>query len=507
MSGERSRKGSGVLGSAGWQALGQFTPLVINLVLTPFVISTLGVTAYGLWLVTSILTSFIGHVDGGIGATALRYFSRFAGKGGEEGHRLAGRYVVSLMMLMSVIVFIVVAVPFVFAGSLMDFFHASAELHAGATFLLRTTLFLLAIGLYRNILAGVLNAHQRYALTSITNVASHIVYSLSLYFTLSAGLGLYGTAYSFMAQAAVATLFIVPSALRLVTFRGAGLMSRAEVKEFLGLAWKVQITGLLHMLSFQGVILIIGRAAPGQVVAYGPGSNFAQQMRLLPNTAVTPMQSAMGQTIGREGDEAGRRQFVSLQRAWVVFLVGWVAVGAPASMNGVNSWLPLPEDMAGQVAAILLFSHLITLLPAVLSQWLMLDGRPEPQMWNGIVTTSVTLALTLLFIEPFGSLGVAVGVTLAQVAGVTTMLTVATRRGGIPRSPFREIPWVPALTCSALSFVTTGFMARVLENASVEGIFGLLSVAASAAPPFALYFLWVFGLRRTLRMIRTRRLS
>lgn len=504
MTSRTPRRGSSVLGATGWQTLAQVAPLVVNLALTPFVITSLGRVAYGLWLVCSTFTQFLGQVDGGIGTTALRYFTRFAGSG---DRRAAGRYARTLSLMVLGVTLLTLLPAFLLTDWVVEFFHAPPELADGAAFLLRTLVVLLGLGFLRNILAGILNAHQRYALTSITQLASYAVYAGGLVVVLTQGWGLHGMAYAFIAQQAVSTLFIVPAALRLIDVRGVGFLSRAEIREFISVAWKVQLAGLMNMLSFQGVFLLVGRMAPRQVPDFGPGATFAQQMRFLPFNAVRPMQSTIGATIGAEGEEAGRARFRGLQRVWAIVIVGWVAVGSPAAFHGVNAWLPLENDLAGTVAAILLVGHLFALLPQVLVQWLVLEGRPEFEMWSGMVTVALTVALAFAAVGTFGALGVAVGTVTAQLVGMIVLLFLAHRAGFLPRSPLVDVPIAQAAITAVVSWFACGFTASLIADGVLpRGALGLVLVGLTAAPCLGAYLVATVGPRKVARMIRTRSL-
>lgn len=498
--------GQGILGATSYLTLAQLAPLVVNLVLTPFIILNLGRQAYGLWLVATAFIFFVGQVDGGIGRSVLRYFSRFAGAGGDLGRRDAGRYTRTLTLLVFGLCTLFLLPLFFLAGTIVDFFHAPPELRDGMLVFLRVSLVTIAVALWRNVLTAILNAHRFYALTSITHLASYAAYAISAFVTLRAGLGLYGMAIAAGLQALVATVVIVPAAMRLVTLRGVGGMTRAEIREFFSVAWKLQISGLLSSLSLQGATLIVGRAAPRQMPDFGPGATFAQQLRLLPMNAVRPIQSSLGATIGREGSDAGRASFVRLQRVWVILITGWVAVGAPASLYGVTTWLPLESQFAGQVSAVLLVSHLLALLPAVLSQWSMLEGHPEPQMWAAIVLTVLALTFASAVVGIWGAMGVTVGMLVAQLIAFVVQVTLAARRGILPRNPVLDIPWLPALVCSAGTFPTTRAIAHALWGGPLEGPVGLVLVGLGAAPFLAIYLVWTIGPKRTWRILRTRSL-
>ena len=499
-----ARGGYAILRGTVWQTAAQVAPLVVNLTLTPFVLSSLGRTAFGLWLVTSTFTQFVGQVDGGIGATALRYFTRFAGSGDRAS---AGRYARTLSLLVCAVIGVVLVPTFLLTDVVVAFFHAPPEFHDGAAFLLRTLVVLLGVGFLRNILAGVLNAHQKFALTSITLLAGYVAYAAGLVIVLNLGWGLHGMAYAFIAQQVVGTLFIVPPALRLIDIRGVGFLTWPQIKEVLGMAWKIQLAGIMNMLSFQGVLLIVGRMAPTQVPDFGPGANFARQLRLLPTNAIAPIQSTLGATIGREGETTAAEQFRRLQQVWVLLVVGWVSVGAPAAYHGVGVWLDLDGNLASIVAGALLIGHLFSLVTLVLTRWLILQGRPEFEMVSSTVTVALTIVLSLATVSTLGALGVVAGTVAAQLIGMVVLLVGAARAEVLPRNPLRDVPWVQACVGAVATWFICAFAADIVRDGLVPtGALGLLLVGLSATPALALYLVTTIGPRRTLRIIKTRSL-
>lgn len=500
-------RGSSIIGGTMWQMSSQLAPLVVNLVLTPFVIVSLGKDVYGLWIVIMTFTAFLGHVDGGITSTVMRYFARFVGAGRETMRQDIGRYVKSLAVAVIVICSVTLLPAFTFAEQIANFFYTPDEELAGAVLLIRVALVTVLVALLRNVVSSVLNAHRLYALTALTFVVGYIAYAVTVFFSLKAGWGLRGMALAAALQALVSFLWIVPKALRLMTLRGSGWMTRQELRAFGALAWKTQVNGLLHMLSVQGLTLIVGRAAPHQRAEFAPGMTFAQQLRSLPRHAGVPIQTALGQTLGRSGETALADHTVRLQKTWVLLVVGWFALAAPASYHAVNIWLPLNSKLPGLIAAILLIGHLWGSLGMVLQLYLLQVKRPDIYMRASFVSTGVLLAGSLIAVDKFGAIGVSIVFVVSQLLGLLLHLSLSKKTGLLPRNPLRDIPWLPAIVCSAATAVATGFVANLLRANQIDGGIGLLLVAASAGPTFLIYLLWAFGPKRLIQIVKTRKLG
>lgn len=490
--------------AASWQLLAQLMPLVVNLALTPFVISELGRTRYGLWLIASTLTQFIAQVDGGIGRTALSFFSGYAGSGDRPA---AGRLLRSLLVAVALITCLTLVPAFTFAESIAGFFHTPRQFVRETVFLIKTLVVLVGLAFARNLFAAVLNAHHRFAWTSITILIGYVIYSVGLVLAIGVfDLGLIGMAYVFTAQQVVATALIVPPALRYVRWAAPFFVDIGLARRFVAVAWRIQLSGLLTMLSFQGVTLIVGRLRAPEVADFGPGATFAQQLRMIPTNALAPVQARLGQQVGGESVQAARDEANRVQRVWVRGIVGWVAVGAPAAYFALGVWLPLGNDLAGLVAATLLVAHLFALLPQVLVQWAIVSRVPGIETAASAVTSVVTVAGSLALVPVVGAWGVGIATVAAQVIGLIVLLVLAGRAGLGLASPLRSVPVVTGAVAAAATVGLELVMVSAIHALELpQGPVGLLLCGLAAAPAFIGYVLVVFGPRQVLRHLPTRR--
>lgn len=469
-----------------WLTLAQLAPLAVNIALTPFVILQLGETRYGLWLIASSVAMFFGQFDGGIYRTALRYFSGHVARGDA---REAGNLMLSLSIPVVGIQLVTLAPLLVLDRQIAGFFQTPEALVGETTYLLRVVTVVVGVGLLRGIFAAILHSHMKFGLTAGATLVSYVGYAAAMFLTLRADAGLRGVALAYIIQTAIATVVIVPSALRLVSLRGARLISGAEARGFARMAWRVQAAGLLNVLSAQGLLLLVGRLRPAEVASFGPGATFAQNFRSLPTNALGPIQARLGGSVAADGDDGTAAVANRIQRTWVRAVVGLAAVGAPAAYVGINAWLPLEGSLSGAVAAILVVAHLLALLPQVQLQWAVAVGRADVEVKSTATSVALLFGLSVALIPVLGSFGVGVAAVLGSAAGMLVVHLLLRGQDGGVRSPLRDVPVLAGIAAVVVTVLVELGLRRVAADMTIleSGAPALLWAGVGALPGLVLY--------------------
>lgn len=487
-----------------WQAIPQMLPLVFNLSLTPFIIHGLGTDLYGIFLLVMALQFMLASLDGGIGPSANRHFGIHAGRGDAVA---TTRLLTTLELIILAVSLPVLGLVFLASPWIVGFFPGTAADPAGSDLLLKVMVAIIAVSQLRGLFTQVLFTRNRFAVQSVADTLGYLAYAVGMVLTVVWGAGLAGIAWAFVAQQAVCTLIVVPGALGLLDRRGVGLVPRSELAEFFGYAWKIQVSGVVTSFAAQADSFFVGRFAADQMTPFGTGQNFATTLRNIPMNALSPIRTMMTSAIGSQGEADAAAQASRLQRVWVHAVTGWVAVGAPAAVFGVTAWLHLGTMLPGWVAGIVLVAHGALLLVLVQRLWANAAGESSVTMRADIENIVLKVALTLPVIGWLGALG-AVAATLVANLVVAVRLTALNHRR-LPHpiaSPWRDVPWVAALLCGALSAVCCWGLAEWLVGPVVpEGPLALLVVGLGAAPALAAYYLHTFGLARVLGFLRRRR--
>ena len=491
-----------LLRGTSWQATSQFVPIIINIVLTPYVIHGLGLELYGIFLLLNSIQFVLSTFNGGIGPSVSRYLAVYAGRGDKEA---ATRLVTTMTLLVCAIVVVIFGGFLALIPKLFEVFPVLTIDRDGAVFLITTQVLLAGLLQIRSLFQSVLAAAGRFALTSTAIILGHFVYTAGMIITVETGAGLVGIAWIFVAQQALSTVMMVPAALRLLTRSGVGLVSREFMGEFFGYAWKVQLASWVDITAQQIDTIIVGRFRPDQLGYFGPGVTFAQQLRMVLMNAVGPMITFVGRAVGERSTERAREPVERLQRYWVRAITGYFAVGIPAAYFGVNAWLNLGSNVPGAVAALLLFGHASAMLVRVLIVWCQMLRQPGLEVAQGLVFLVAKIVGTIALVIPFGVIGVAAATSVSSLAAALYLCWIANRRLSVRLSlPWRDVPWLLALGAAALAWACTYGMHLLIGTVLPHGVLGLLACAAAAAPALLLYLQLAVGLQNLVALIKNR---
>lgn len=485
-----------LLRGASWNTLAQMTPVVVNLVLTPFVIHGLGIVQYGLYALAATFTVFLAAVNGGIGPAAPRFFAVFAGRG---DRRSLTRLLVTLLLIVVVGGGAISLADWFCAPLIASALHMPGRYRHGSVFLLRTYGVIVTSNFVGGLFVSVVQAHQRYSLTSRATIVSYLGWAGGLFLAVRLHGGLEGVALALMAEQVLAAALVMPFALRYLDFRSIGLASRAEVRQFFGFSAKSQLSGLnmLFMLEFDAII--IGAVLSVRDVGlYNAGANVASQLLTLSVAALPPVTTHLAAIFGRCGEAATVAETARLQRFWVVGMAGWWTAAVASVYFGVVAWLGPQFQVSGIVCVILAAGYGAALTVALLPAHANAVGRPGVEARYGLVALGLNLLLTV----PLAFVGV-IGVVAATAIGFALGALYLVHLARKELSPavgqvLQNVPVLRALGCGA---VTVGLELLVAPHAP-QGPLGLILCGVPAVVALAGYALSFIGLRRAATSLR-----
>lgn len=482
-----------------WQTAPQVLAWVVNVAMTPYVISGLGLRRYSIFLLINTLTMMLSSFDGGLGLSALRYYTLYAGR---DDRAATTRLLVTVGGVLGAVFSVLFAALLVAAPHVLSLFKVSPQYQPESLFLLRTLMVIVYVVFLRNLFNSILYARQRFRITALASFTSYAAYTAGLVLTVQNGWGLWGVGFTFVAQQVVASLVTLPATFGYLDRHAIGWMKRHDLLEFLRYAWKVQIAGFITLFTAQKDQLVAAYLLTAQLSGpYGQGASFAEQLRLLPYNAVSPMQALIGNTVGREGPEAAVSTVTRVQRLWVRGITGWFAVGVPAAYFGLQAWLPAGFEVSGTVGAILLAGFFFTMAAQVLLLWALTLGHPELDVRYGGIGLVLNIVLSVILAPTAGVIGVVVATAISQTASVF-FLTWDARRTlvRVPHWFARDIPWL----AGGGALVITTLLSLAARDALPKGPLGLISCGILTIPGLLFYAQIVFGLPSLARMVARR---
>ncbi|MDA8292326.1 MAG: polysaccharide biosynthesis C-terminal domain-containing protein [Actinomycetota bacterium] len=493
-------------GGLSWNTTAQAATVVLNLGLTPFLLTRLGVDRYGIFALTASFRGLLSNLDGGLGPTAYRYFAVHAGSG---DRRATSSLLATMLVLTALVVGLVTGASAIFAPGIMSLVHASPALRESGALLVREYMPIMFVGALRAMFQRIVMANHRWAYYNGTVIASEVVYVGLAFALVDSGLGLSGLVLAFAGSEAVALVSAVAGAWHFVDVRHMRLARRSELRDLLRFSSRVQIAEVASSFNFEIDALIVGLIFPVRYVSfYSIGSNVSSQLAGLPGNALPPISVTLSRTFGRSTLRDTLDEFVAIQRMWVRTIAAFPLVAAVAVLFGVDRWLGGQAELAGVVAAILLVGQSPLLYSGVMDTLGKAANRPGLESRYLGVGMAVNIPFTVGLAFGVGMLGVPIGTGLGQMASSVYFLRIA-RRQIAPdlRSFVPDFPVVPVL----LSLAATAALEFGAFAIAPRGAVGLLVCALPAVVGLAVYAMallgWNEGIARArdgLRAVRAR---
>jgi O-antigen/teichoic acid export membrane protein len=480
-----------------WSLIGQVSPMIITVFLTPYILHGLGVVRYGLFVLTGSLVSFLGTFDGGVKGTAQRFFAIYAGA---HDTRRTTRLLGTLLLVIATFGLVLSTAGWFLAGPIVSVIGVAHRYRAESVFLFRALGVLVTFSFVHNLFVSILQAHFRFAYIIKAGFAVYALWAVGLVLTVHFDWGLRGIALVFIIQQVFLTVVIMPASFRYLRREDLGTLSRGEVREFFGFASRVQISNLSSLINMEFDTIVIGAALSARAVSfYNAGANFGENVGAILDSALSPAQSALAVTFGRDGEAAAFDQFRRLQRIWVIGLSGWFAAACGAAYFAIVAWLGSDFTVGGVIAIIALLTQGVFLLSGVLRTFCTVSGRPGIQSRFGIFSVVVNIAFTIPLVFT-GAIGVAAATAVGQLFGIVYLARLA-RRAISPDcpNPVRSVPVVPTLATAALVVVLEVAIRPVVPG----GGFGLIACGVPAAVGLAFFLVAVVGPRQFLLLVRS----
>lgn len=479
-----------LVGGTAWNTLAQFVPVPVNIVMTPYLIHHLGIDRWGLIALVTTLESIIRSFDGGLTGVLNRYFAIYAGA---DDRPATTRMLTTVLVFVFSAGFVLGLCGWFLAPKLVDLFAMPSRFRPETTFYLRTVVGLLALGFARNAIAGVVIARQRYALNSLLTVSTYTVWITGLLVTVSHGWGLRGVAITFVAQQLLATLIIVPPALRYLDRRSVGFLARSETRNLFSYSAKVQVSGLSRLVNAEFDNVVIGTVLSVHSVAlYNAGSGLATQVSGVLRNALTPAATFVARTYGAGGEQAAWKAFVRLQRIWAILCSGCYAAALGASYYAIVDWLGPEFRLGGVIATIMVAGQAVLSLSSMLGFYCIILGWVDIEVRVGLVNVVANVVLTAALVV-IGVLGVVAATVVAWVVSCGWLLRVARRRTAPAAPSFVDGRSLPA---SIVTVVVVFAGEYALQPAVPRGPIGLIAAAAPAFLGLGLFAVVRFGPRR-----------
>lgn len=435
---------------------------LLGLVVTPLMVLLMGDGDYGLWVTVFSVTGYFGLFDQGIRPSLVRYISRDQARGDREG---LARTLNSAIVLYTAVGVITLAATVVVAHGFPQWFKIGPGQVASARMLVLLSGASVALGFPLGVFGATLSGLQRYDIANALGIGVSVLRAAAFVVMLRMGWGLIGLAWASLVMNLLGHALSWACVRRLlpdIPF-GRRFVTSGQLR-MIGAYGSVAFVGALaSSIAFQTDALVITAfIGAASVTPFALAAGLVENVRALVYSA-TWVLSPTASELETRGESHKLHQMMIAGAAYSV-LLSWPPLFALIIFghNLLTTWIDSAHASGAILLTVLAVPTLISLTQSTTSSVLFGIGRHQGVVALSMLNSIVNLGLSLLWVRPFGLMGVAMGtaVPLALIGGFATAW-YGCRKLGLPLGRyFREGILRPGLV--SLVFVVPALAAQRL---------------------------------------------
>jgi O-antigen/teichoic acid export membrane protein len=161
--------------------------MLINFLVSPYVVRHLGDTGYGVWNIILSLTGYLGLLDLGVRGAVTRYIAKFHT---QSDHNRSSNVASSAMVIFSAAGIVAILASLIFAGLVIQHMKIPAEYVGAGRIVLVLTGVSIAASLVNGVFGGVLVGLQRFDITNSIEILLNLVRAGAIVLVLYYGYGI-----------------------------------------------------------------------------------------------------------------------------------------------------------------------------------------------------------------------------------------------------------------------------------------------------------------------------
>ena len=464
-----------------------------TLLLTPFIISSLGSAEYGVYKLIAAITSYLLLLDLGMGNSVVRYVAKFKENHDMESSR---KYLGVCMVFYAAVSAAVLLLGGVLILSFQKIFATgltAAEIALSKRLLLLTVLNA-AVTLGTSVFYNILIAYSRFALSKGLSILQIIVRIL----VTAAALKLGYRSEAIVTINLVLTMlmrgyyvFYVLCVLKLrPQLRGT---NAAFIKDIVSYSAFILLQMVATQINAQADQVLLGMFVTSSAVIigiYGVGAQIVQYFQsvgqalggvLMPGVVKLVESGAGAKALQNEMIRIGRYAFTMLGLIFVGFLVN--------GQSFIRLWAGAEYAQGYYVALMLMFAHMIIMTQSIGTQILWAKNKHQLQSVIKFVIVAGNILLTIFLIRWDPLMGAAIGTVISLLLGdVLSMNIVFKKEIGISLKAYYTGLFKGILPCLLLSALA-GTGVKLLPVSGITGL--ILNVLVMTAVYAAA--MWGFG--------------
>lgn len=399
-----------------------------TLLLTPFIIRTLGQAEYGVYKLVAAINAYLLLLDLGVGNAIIRYIAKYKV---EENNEKESQFMAVVMVFYSIIAIIAVIIGFVLISIFPTVFAKGLsveEVKLGQN-LLGITMLNSAVTLGTTVYSNVLIAYEKFAVSRTASILQIIIRMILTYAILLRGWGSVGIVAVNLLMTVLCRGFFIAYVLGVIKlkplFKGIDLSFVKEIVTYSSLILLQMIATQLNSTVDQVLIGSLVKSSAVILAVYGIGTQIVQYFQSIGSAFTNVLMPGVVRLVEKEGTpdriasemvKIGRIVFMVLSLIWVVFLV-----------NGnefVILWAGEENSQAYVVTSILMFAYIFILTESMGTQILWAKNQHKEQAVLKFVIVLLNIVLTVLLIQWNPLLGATIGTFISLILGDVVVMNV-----------------------------------------------------------------------------------
>lgn len=437
-----------------------------TLLLTPFIIRTLGQAEYGVYKLSASINAYLLLLDLGVGNAIIRYISKFRSANDMESQRkflgVATIYYAGIAIITVIVGTILIALfPSLFAKGL-----SNAEIQLGQK-LLTVTMMNSAITLGTAAYNNIILAYERYVVSKGYAILQIVIRMILTYIVLKNGLGSLGIVLVNLLMTILfrsVFVFYVFSKLKLrPKFRDINFGFVKDIVMYSSwilvqmIATQINATAdqiLLGSLVASSAAIIAVYGVGSQIVTYFQSIGTAFTGVLMPGVVRLVENGGTAQQLCDEMVRIGRIIFMTLGAIWGCFLL--------YGKQFVILWAGIENAESYYVTVILITAYLLLLTESIGTQILWAKNEHKSQAILKFTIVIVNVVLTVLLIKWKPLIGATIGTFISLMLGdVLAMNIVFKKKLGFSLKRYYGALFKGLLPCLMILLLSGMFVAKI----------------------------------------------
>ena len=461
--------------------------MVVVFFLTPYIVSRIGVDAFGLWSLVFAVVGLFGLLDLGFATAAVKFVAELTSS---RDHAGRNQVLGTLLMVYSGLGLACLLLVAASADTAPAWFDLAPEHRQDFTTVLWLLGTAVALGFPLSLFKAVMVGTGRMSLVNLVELGTTLGNAGLIVYLLESGYGLLGLAASTALTMLLATLLLVPFAYRLTPELSLSPrhFARGRVRELGGYSFYFFIANVSVLIILRIDPVVIKAFLPLSAVAvYAIAAKVSEYTYLLNKQFSNALMPLVSQSKGAGDSETIRRILVDGTRFLMAIAAPFIALLFFHAEEIIRLWMGADFAQSTPLLRILLVAVLFTSVQLNAANVLGMTGRHRFVALSMGGSALVNLGLSLLLIQYYGLTGVAVA-TLAAALLVETLVIVPTacRVNGVPTRRFVSGALLPLLPAMAVALACAYLLDRWSGATSFTAI--IAQSALTALVFFAVFY-------------------